>query len=354
MQSGASILAFAALFAALSAGRAAAQAAPEGSPAEAPAPGTATLHVESNLVFVPTTVQTKKGAIIYGLTAKQFEVEADGVPQKVTLEPTDEIRPLALAVVIQCSRAYGFEYPKMQGLATMVDAMIGGAPASVAVMDFGTDPELITNFTHNVIRRERAIQSITPCPDDPKNAIFNAVDAANKLFERMDPKGRHVILLVSETRDHGSTIKPQETIRELGRSNTIVDAVAYSPGRDELDEDLKHSDGASGGPIGLVMMAVQALRKNAPKEFARMSGGDYIDFSSQNKFDNSLNNIANRVNNYYLLSFQPQFPPGFKPKDVAASNLHHITVRVPEYPDAIVRHRETYWSDAPAASGSEP
>ncbi|MDE1163711.1 MAG: VWA domain-containing protein [Acidobacteriaceae bacterium] len=299
------------------------------------------LHVQSNIVFVPTTVQTKKGDVLYGLKAEQFEVLADGVPQKVTLDTSEDVRPIALAVVVQCSRGYAFEYPKMQGVATMIEEMIGGGPSQVAVMDYGSEPELITNFTTNATRRERALNSITPCDDDPKNATFDAVDAANKLFERMDPKGRHVILLISETRDHGSKVKPSEVIRALGKTDTIVDSLAFSPGRDELAEDVKHSDGASGGPIGLILMAVQALRKNAAKEFARESGGEYINFGTQTKFDLGLNGLANRVDNYYLLSFQPHFAPG----QGEAGDFHKLTVHVPLYPDAKIRHRESYWSE---------
>jgi VWFA-related protein len=234
----------------------------------------------------------------------------------------------------------------MAGLNTMVEALIGGAPAKVAVMDFGSTPELLTNFTTNSIRRERAISSITPCDDDPHNAIFDAVKAANDLFAHSDPKGRHVILLISETRDHGSKSKPQETIKDLGRTDTVVDSVAYSPGRDELVEDLKHSDGASGGLIGLILTAVQALRTNAAKEFARESGGEYINFGSGNKFDMSLNSLANHVDNYYLLSFAPHFPPGKE----QPGPLHTLNVKVPIYPDATIRHRESYWTEMPAAA----
>jgi VWFA-related protein len=306
---------------------------------------TQTLTVQSNIVFVPTTVRTRKGDILYGLKADQFVVEADGVPQAIKLDESDDVRPIALAVVVQCSREYAMEYDKIRGLSTMVDNLLGGAPSQVAVMDFGTSPELITNFTTNIVRRERALNSITPCDDDPKAAIFDAVKAANDLFARMDPRGRHVILLVSETRDHGSKSKADQTIRELGRTDTVVDAIAFSPGRDEIVEDVKHSDGANGGPIGLILMAVQALRKNAPKEFSRESGGEYINFGSQNKFDMSLNSLANRVDNYYLLSFQPKFPPG----KGAEGNLHTIKLSVPEYPSAKIQHRESYWSE-PARS----
>ena len=324
-------------------GQAAPGAAPQEQTPEAP-----TIRVQSNLVLVPTTVQTKKGEMIYGLKADQFEVLADGVPQQVRLDETEDVRPIAIAVVVQCSRAYAFEYPKIKGLSTMIDEMVGGAPAQVAVIDFGTEPELITNFTTNPIRRERAINSITPCDDDPKAAIFDAVKYANALFARMDPKGRHVILLVSETRDHGSKSKPQETIRELGRTDTVVDSVAYSPGRDEIVEDLKTSEGANGGLIGLIGMAVQALRKNVSKEFARESGGEYINFGSENKFDMGMNSLANRANNYYLLSFTPHFGPG----EGAEGNLHTLKVRVPLYPDAKIRSRESYWSETPQGTPS--
>lgn len=308
---------------------------------------TATLTVKSNIVFVPTTVQThKKGQIIYGLKAEDFVVEADGVRQKITLDESEDIRPIALAVVVQCSRSYAYEYPKLRGLSTMVDQILGGAPSQVAVLDFGSEPEVLTNFTTNATRREKALNSITPCDDDPKNAIFDAVKAANDLFAHMDPKGRHVILLLSETRDHGSKTKPEETIKALGRTDTIVDSVAWSPGRDEIVEDVKNSDGASGGPIGLILMAVQALKKNAAKEFANESGGEYINFGSASKFDLGLNSLANRVDNYYLLSFQPNFPADH----ADTGPLHKLTVKIPIYPDATIRHRESYWQAPPTVT----
>jgi VWFA-related protein len=300
-----------------------------------PQAGAPTLTVRSQLVLVPATVTTKHGDVIYGLKASDFEVTDDGVPQTVKLDSEDDARPISLVVAVQCSRYAPAEFEKMRGLATMVDALIGGAPAQVAVLDFGKDPFLITGFTRSVSRRAEALHSIEPC-DDSEAATFDAVAYANTLFDKAHAQGRRVILLVSETRDHGSKTKPQDTIRALGESNTVVDAVAFSPGRDEIVDDVKGDTGASGGVVGLVLMAVQALRKNAPKEFARMSGGEYVNFTSQVAFDRDLNSLANRVDNYYLLSFQPK---GMG----AAEGLHTLRVRVKEYPDAVVRHRESYW-----------
>lgn len=312
--------------------------------ASAPAQSTPTITVQSNLVLVPTEVRTKKGENIYGLHADDFTIEADGVPQHVLLDESDNPIPLSLVVMVQCSRTAFLEGPKIKGLATMVDAIVGGAPARVAVADFGSEPELLTGLTANPDQRNRAFSLLEPCEDESGVATFDALNYANKLLDREHATGRRVILLVSETRDHGSKIKPARVLEDLNRSNTVVDTVAFSPGREEIKEDIKTSDGAEGGLFGLVLMAVQALRKNASKELARETGGEYINFGSENAFDQGLNTLANRVHNGYQLSFQPRFPPG---SPGAAPSLHTVTVHVLKYPDAVVKHRESYWSTAP-------
>lgn len=316
-------------------------------PAEAgPASEAPTLRVQSQLVLVPTNVQTRRGETLYGLKVEQFRIEADGVPQRVQLDQTEDVRPVSLAVVVQCSRAAFAEWDKIKGLPTMIDSLVGGAPAHVAVIGYGAEPELLTGFTRLPDRRNRALGELEPCPDDGDAATLDALTFANGLFERANPPGRRVILLVSETRDHGSRMKPEAMIRALGRSNVVVNAVAFSPGRDAMVQDLKHQDGATGGIVGLVLMAVQALRKNVPKEVARQSGGEYINFGSAKTFDEGLNGLANHIGNYYLLSFQPRFPPApAESPGKYAGPLHTVTVKVVDYPDAVVRHRENYWAD---------
>ncbi len=312
-------------------------------PSTAPAsdPATPTLTVNSQLVLVPTEVRTRKGDTIYGLHAEDFTVEADGVPQRARLDESSTPIPLSLVVLIQCSRSAFREGPKIRGLATMVDAIVGGAPASVALVDFGTEPELLTGLTADPAAREAAFAHLQPCYDDGGASIYDAIAYGNWLLSRAHAPGRRAILLVSETRDHGSLAKAPKTIEALSRTNTVVDAVSFSPGRDDVVEDVKTTDGAAGGVVGLALMAVQSLRKNAPKEFARETGGNYINFASEKSFDASLNTLANRLHNGYALSFVPHFPPG-SPAD--ADRLHELTVHVPKYPDAVVAHREAYWS----------
>lgn len=311
-----------------------------------PPPQTATITVQSNLVLVPTLVQDAKGGVIYGLKASQFIVRDNGVRQTVHMEDAAEASALSLVVVVQCSRSADEQQQNLSGLPAMVEAMIGETEQETAVVSFGTSPELLAPFSRSRDRVHDVVQLYKPCEDDGGASIFDAVDYAARLLETRDPHRRRAILLISETRDHGSELKPQAVIARLGRSNIVVDSVAFSPGRTEVVEDLKHSDGANGGLFGLILMAVQALRKNAPKEFARLSGGEYINFATQKGFDRSLNGLANHVHNGYLLSFQPHgdLTPG----------LHTITVEVPDYKDT-VRHRESYWyGDPPAPTDKQP
>jgi VWFA-related protein len=306
---------------------------------------TSTLTVQSNLVLVPTLVQDAKGGVLYGLKPEQFLLKDNGVAQLVHVEESADAAGLSLVVLVQCSRAAWREQGNLRGLPAMVEGLAGGGDQETAIVSFGTDPELIGRFSRNPAQTHAVLSKYEPCDDDGGASIFDAVDYAARLLERRDPHRRRAILLISETRDHGSEAKPEAVIARLGRSNIVVDAVAFSPGKTAILSDLKHSDGGTGGVIGLLLMAVQAMRTNAPKEFARLSGGEYINFTTQKGFDRSLGSLTNHIHNGYMLSFQPHAADG----GAVTPGLHEITVEVPDY-KTTVRHRQSYWyGDVPSA-----
>jgi VWFA-related protein len=296
-----------------------------------------TLRTQSNIVLVPTTVQTKHGDILYELKPEQFVVEDNGVPQTVHLDVDTDSLGLSLVVVVQCSRSAGFEYTKLNGLGTMVDAIAGDAPREVAIVTYGSAPLLLGKFSSSVEAMATALAQLELC-DDSDASTLDAVAYATKLLEARKNHYRHAILLISETRDHGSKAKPAEVIAALGRTNTVVDSVAFGPGKTEVLNDLKYGGGS--GPIGLLVMAVNALKKNAAHELAALSGGEYINFTTQKGFDQGLQQLSNHVHNYYLLSFQPHAEANGEP----ASGMHRIRVKIPDYPDARIRFRESYFA----------
>ena len=240
---------------------------PPPAPAQAPQQSETpySLSTQSNLVFVPTEVRTKKGELIFGLTADKFIVEDAGKPQRIHLEEDLGNDGLSLVIVAQCSGAAAEELQKLRGLPTMLDALTGGAPHEIAVVTYGDDPTLVGDFTSDPNTLSTGLAEIRPC-DETHVRTFDAVAYANSLLNRRPASMRHAILLLSETRDHGSHTDPKQLIATLGRSNTVVDAVAFSPGRDEVLGELKH--GGGGGIVELFFLAINSLRKNAAHELA--------------------------------------------------------------------------------------
>ena len=297
-----------------------------------------TLRTQSNIVLVPTTIQTKHGEMLYGLKQNQFVVEDNGVPQTAHLDEDTDSLGLSLVVVVQCSRSAGWEFPKLSGLITMIDAITGDAPREVAIVTYASAPLLLGKFSNSIDSTARALSQLEPCQDDPDAATLDAVDYAARLLDARKNHYRHAILLISETRDHGSLKKPAQVVAALGRTNTVVDSVAFGPGKTEVLNDLKYGGGS--GPIGLLVMAVNALKKNASKELAALSGGEYINFTTQKGFDEGLHQLSNHVHNYYLLSFTPHAEANGEP----SPGMHRIRVRIPDYPDANVRFRESYFA----------
>jgi VWFA-related protein len=311
------------------------------SQAAAPAPAQQeqpyTLRSQANVVLVPATVQTKKGEVIYALKPEQFVVEDNGVAQTIHLDEDTDALGLTLVVLVQCSRAAVMQYARIAGLGTMVESLVGGAPRQVAVATYGKEATLLGDFSEEPEAASAALQKLEPC-DDSQAATFDAVAWASALLDERKDKNRHAILLISETRDHGSRKQPADVIASLGKTNTVVDAVSFSPGKSEILSDLRFGGGS--GPIGLMVMAVNAAKKNAAKTLATLSGGEYINFTSQKGFDNGLHQLGNRIHNYYLLSFTPQAAANGEP----APGLHSIQVKVPDYPDAKIGSRESYFA----------
>jgi VWFA-related protein len=292
---------------------------------------------QTNLVIVPIQVTTPQGDFLYGLQASQFVVTDNGVPQRVRLEEAPEQTALSLVVVVQCSRAAALESPKLAGLATMIEDITGAAPREVAVLTYGAKSSLLTDFTADTQKLRAAVSAFKPC-EGSGAATLDAVEHATHLLEDRENHYRRAILLISETRDHGSDATPQEVIAELGRTNTVVNAVAYSPARDQFLSQLKPGGYGSTGTMdftSLLFMAINAMRDNASSVLATISGGEYLNFTTRKGFDQALGHLANQLHNFYLLSFQPQGEP--------AIGYHSIHVSVPDHPDALVRNRSTYW-----------
>jgi VWFA-related protein len=318
--------------------------------------------VRSNLVSLPTRVQSRSGETVYGLRADQFVVEDNGLRQVVKVDEDPESLGLSLVVLVQCSRSAPTEFRKIKGLGAMVDGILGGAAHEVAIVGFGQAQHVLQDFSAAEDAVALGMSRLKACGEYA--ASIDAVYSAINMLKKRKNNYRHAILLISETRDHGSRAKLDEVVGELGVTDTAIYTVAFSPTKDEVLDGMRYGDHppaapafqapagskAGGEPAAPVMterpplfawppqllLIVNALRQNSAAELASLSGGEMFSFSSQAAFEKALQRISNEIHNYYLLSFAP--------KGGTQLSLHTLRVRVPDYPDAVVQTRRSYWA----------
>jgi VWFA-related protein len=335
---------------------------------------------QAPLVIVPALVRTKAGDLLFTLTANDFELTDDGVPQELTLEEDTGGEPLALVVVVETGGAGARELEKLGHLGPMLTSVVGGVPHKLAVVAFDGRPSLVENFTTSIDAAASAIVALKQGDNDA--AILDSLGFAVDLLRDQPPEYRRAILLVSETLDRGSSLTMEDAIHALSDTNTAIYSIGFSTAKSEAahyasrelptkqqgwgfvnkypnpphgcmgkdpepDPDGTHHKlaqaydcmGQLAPPLLLAktvaIATTDGLRRNVPETVAHLTGGEYFKLTDEKSLDRSLLTIANHVPNRYVLSFQPQAPhPGF----------HVIALRAPGYADLEVTARKSYWA----------
>jgi len=272
----------------------------------------ATFRSRTNLVLVPALVRGADGSPVYGLRAQDFLIDDDGVEQAVQLEETAESAPLSLVIAIQRGRRASYEFPRIQSLYSMLEPILGQPETQVALVEFDSTVELAQDFTSDIKLIAENLRKLQP--GDSKAAILDAVYFSEKLLDKVPKERQRVLLLISETRDHGSiwARKIDDVVTLVGTGNTTVYTLAFSPSVSNVLDTMRGNNieemNASPDYLAVLKMAAQAMRKNVPKTIASLTGGEYALFETRSSFEDRMLNFTNHLHSRYLLSFAPKDP----------------------------------------------
>jgi VWFA-related protein len=340
-----------------------------------------TLTSRSNLVLVPVLVKSRAAKIVFSLTAEDFVLTDNGVPQAVQIEDGSLGLPLALAVIVQTGGQGTSHLRDYHNLGAILDALIGGVPHRVAVIAFDSKARIEQDFTADT---DAAAETIATLPEgDTGAAILDALAFGIRLLDAQPPSYRHAVLLFSETADSGSQTSLEDAVRAVEETNTAIYSFGFSttqaavkhqgsklplPGGTAysnepykqggcMSKDPKADPDAHGNraaqaldcagdllpPLRLARIAFLAakdgLKRNVPESVAQLTGGEYFAFKDAKTLAQHLITISNDVPNYYFLSFRPQsLQPG----------PHALELRVKSRPEYEVKARKGYWVDAGA------
>ena len=344
------------------------------------------LSVRSNLVLVPALVKTKGGELVFALTADDFILTDNGVPQPLLLEPDTDSQPVALAIIVQTGGGGASHLGDYRDLDAVLDAVVGDVPHRVAVITFDSKPRLVTDFTTDT---DAAVRSISNLQEGgPGAAILDALNFGINLLRQQPQEYRRAVLLFSETIDDGSQTSFEEALRTVDDTNTAIYSFGFSstkiavkhegaklprPGGSPYSDEpyakggcMSREPGADPDahgsrsvqaldcasdllpPLRLARMAYMAardgLQRNVPESVAQLTGGEYFAFKDGKTLSRHLITISNDAPNYYVLSFHPQSPlPG----------LHALDLRLKQRPELQVSARNSYWVDSVAVANNK-
>ena len=295
-----------------------------------------TLRVKSSIVLVPTLVEKKDGSVLYGLTPKDFLVEDNGVPQKVHVDDDLDSQPVSIVVAVEKGGTSLLQFDKIAKLGPLLDLFLGDGFGAAALVTFDSQPQLVEDFTSKTGAITRHLKNMEP--GDGGAAILDAVRFSIDMLEEQPQERRRILLLISESRDHGSKKnEAKDLVERIGTSNTLVLALTYSASGAEFLNDIK-----GGGSVGYVMTpgtpvlaAIAAMHKNVAKQLAEMSGGEYAPFVKEKGFEDRVEEVARHARNRYMLSFSPtDKTPGF----------HTLNVKLTQDYGARLVARASYWA----------
>ena len=329
-----------------------------------------TFTARSTLVQVPILVKTKGGEVVFQLTAKDFIVTDNGVPQQLTLDQDTDSRPVALAIVVQTGGAGARHLADYAQLDSMLDALIGNVEHRVALIGFDGTPHWLMRFGPKTAEASWQLRSLDP--GDQGAAILDAIALAARELRTQPPRYRRAILLLSETIDQGSKTKLGEALRLVSDTNTQIYSFAFSStGSAVSHEASKLGSDEPGPPHGCLsregadpeydghynkqvldcisqlapplrlatmsyIAARNSLRTNAAESVAQLAGGEFHHFHDAKSLQAGLIALANDVPNYYVVTFRPTSPtPG----------MHALHVETTEHKPLVLISRREYWVD---------
>ncbi len=348
-------------------------------PQESASAANNTLTVRSSLVLVPALVKTKSGELVFSLSADDFELTDDGVPQALRLEPDTDAQPLALVVLVQTGGLGAEHLRDYRGLDAVLEAVVGDVKHRVAVVSFDSVPHLEQGFSADTAAAAETLNGLEE--GDPGVAILDGLRYAVDLLRKEPAEYRRAVVMLSETIDSGSGTSLEEALRVVGDTNTSIYAFGFSSTRSAAKHEAAKlaipnhptvysstpypADGcmsrepsadpdAHGSrkrqaldcasdlfpPLRIARLAFVAakdsMERNVPETVTRLAGGEYFAFKDARSLGRGLVPIMNDVPNHYVLSFTPQAPH---------AGLHALELRLKDRPGLELKARSAYWVD---------
>ncbi len=274
------------------------------SPESATPSGAATIHVDTQLVLLDAVVENKKsGQAVDTLSAKDFQLAEDGVPQTINYCSRDQL-PLSVVLLFDMTETV---HAALEPLARAAMETLGHLKPEdeVAVMIFSSRTELLQDFTKNRALAAYAIKTASWMADVEGTFLdedmFEAVDQAMKA--RAPGNRRVLVWLTDGTANEQNSMtqasigqhsaahlhSQQEAMTKLLQSGAVVSAL--------IDRTAETNR-------AIMESAMGGTRLGDIDQYAKATGGLVMSTGTREAADR-LALLIDRMRARYTLGFKP-------------------------------------------------
>jgi Ca-activated chloride channel family protein len=231
-----------------------------------------------NLVEVYATVTDRDGRPVPNLTAADFRLDEDGVPQEISVFAAGEF-PLAVAVGIDRSFSMRARLPDaVSATRSFISSL--RPDDQVMVLAIGSETATVVPLTRDHVSATRALDRIEVWGT---TALYDALVAG---IEAMQPaSGRRALIVMSDGTDRYSGMTAAEMLERARRGNVLIYPIALSARRPEVFAEL-----------------------------AAVSGARSFLVNDRSKLQPTLATIADELRFQYLLGYTPSRGPSDAPE----------------------------------------
>jgi len=296
------------------------------------------LRVDVRLVNIVATVTDENGRFVPNLTADDFTILEDGVPQKISHFTRDRDIPVSVGILLDTS---GSMSEKMRAATEAVDRFINEIHAGddIFLMTFAGKIALQQDFTSDRKKLARALNSLGV---GGGTLLF---DALRQGIEKVQT-GRHdkrAVLVISDGMDQGSKSSLETLLRSIRGAEVLVYGLGAAPAlyadpTEHVPFVLPTPSAAARGPgrPGTTRRSVNSsVNMNVLNQFATNSGGQsfllsrtFID-DDEDGIDKVFATIAEELREQYTIGYYPSAPDNgqFHTIKVTTSNGYNVRTR---------------------------
>ncbi len=288
------------------------------------------INVNVNLVVLHATVVDKQGRMIDNLPEKDFLVQEDGVPQKLSVFSHADI-PVTMGIDIDDSGSMRDKRAAVNE-AALTFVKTSNPDDQVFVVNFNDEYYLDTpgNFASNVGELKAALAKID---SRGGTALYDAASASLDHL-KLGNRDKKAILIISDGEDNASRYSFPDLLKQAQQSNAVIYCIGL------LGEE--HPGGLFKIHGGGDKRAAKVL-----KQLAEATGGKAYFPRSLDQVEPICVAIARDIRNQYTLGYYPTNAN----KD---GTFRRVQIQLTDHHDSkhyIVRTRPGYY--APKGEGSE-